>query len=279
MLGVRGKIEERRPHSQSECDYAMQPLIQFENVQKVFNTKSGPITALSDVSFHIEEDTFTTVVGPSGCGKSTLLKMCAGLMPPSDGCVKYRGVEVSGINSDVGLVYQDSNLFPWLTLEENVALPLRIRGIPRGEIKDRVHEYIALAKLSGFEKMYPFQLSGGMQKRGSIIRTMVYEPSVILMDEPFGSLDAQTRLVLHEELLRIWSTHRKTILFITHDLTEAVTLSDKIIVLSARPSCVKAEIEVTVPRPRDVIGIHDQTGFSDTYRELLGQFREELQAG
>jgi NitT/TauT family transport system ATP-binding protein len=256
----------------------MQPLIQFESVEKVFTTRGGPVTALGGVSFDVEQDTFTTVVGPSGCGKSTLLKMCAGLMPPTSGSVRYRGTEVSGINTDVGLVNQDSNLFPWLTLEQNVALPLKIRGVHKSEIGDRVQEYIALAELSGFEKMYPFQLSGGMQKRGSIIRTMVYEPAVILMDEPFGSLDAQTRMVLHEQLLRIWSTRRKTILFITHDLMEAVTLSDRVVVLSARPSLVKAQVRVNVPRPRDVMGIHEQRGFSETYRELWSQFRAELQS-
>jgi NitT/TauT family transport system ATP-binding protein len=143
----------------------MQPPIRFENIQKVFFTKSGPVTALEDVSFDVEQDTFTTVVGPSGCGKSTLLKMCAGLMPPTAGRVVYRGTEVTGTNTDVGLITQDSNLFPWLTLEENVGLPLRLKGVPRSEARDRIREYVALAGLSGFEKHYPYQLSGGMQKR------------------------------------------------------------------------------------------------------------------
>lgn len=257
----------------------MSTAIQFENIQKVFFTKTGHIVALDDVSFQVEDDTFTTVVGPSGCGKSTLLKMCAGLMLPTAGRVIYRGREVDAINTEVGLITQDSNLFPWLTLEQNVGLPLRLRGLGPQERRERIQEWIELAGLTGFEKHYPYQLSGGMQKRGSIIRTMAYDPDVILMDEPFGSVDAQTRTILHQELLRIWSTKRKTILFITHDLMEAVTLSDRIIILTKRPSRVKATIDVPISRPRDVIGIHEQPGFTETYRTLWDYFKVELQRG
>jgi NitT/TauT family transport system ATP-binding protein len=257
----------------------MHPAIRFENIQKTFFTKNGYVVALDGVTFNVQQDTFTTVVGPSGCGKSTLLKMCAGVMAPSGGRVVYRDRVVNTTNTDVGLITQDSNLFPWLTLEGNVELPLKLKGIGKPERRERVAEYLALAGLTGFERHYPHQLSGGMQKRGAIIRTMVYDPDIILMDEPFGSLDAQTRTVLHQELLRIWSTRRKTILFITHDLMEAVTLSDRVVVLSARPSTVKAEIDVPLERPRDVIDIHTQAGFSETYTRLWDFFRSELQVG
>ncbi len=257
----------------------MSPAIRFDDIRKTFLTKAGPVLALNGVSFSVEQDTFTTVVGPSGCGKSTLLKMCAGVMAPSSGAVIYRDRAVSGINTDVGLVTQDSNLLPWLTLRENVALPLKLRGIGKPERDERIAEYVELAGLTGFEHHYPYQLSGGMQKRGSIIRTMIYDPDVILMDEPFGSLDAQTRTVLHQELLRIWSSRRKTILFITHDLMEAVTLSDSIVVLTGRPSEVRAQINVPLSRPRDVIDIHAQPGFSETYSHLWDYFRAELHVG
>lgn len=253
------------------------PSIRFNDVRKVFFTKEAAVLALDAVSFDVRQNEFTTVVGPSGCGKSTLLKLCAGLAKKSGGSVVYRGKEVTGINTDVGLVTQDSNLYPWLTLAENVELPLKITRVPKGERRDRVAEYIELAGLTGFEKHYPYQLSGGMQKRGSIVRTMIYDPDVVLMDEPFGPLDAQTRMVLQRELLRIWSAKKKTILFITHDLTEAVTLSDRIVVLTNRPSTVKAVLDVPIERPRDVFRIHHQAGFAETYDRLWELFQAELQ--
>ncbi len=250
--------------------------ISFDDIQKVFFTKGQAVVALDSVTFDVRPNEFTTVVGPSGCGKSTLLKLCAGLTRPTAGRVLYKGREVSAINTDVGFITQDSNLFPWLTLGENVEMPLEIHGVPQGERRDLVRDYIELAGLTGFEKHYPYQLSGGMQKRGAIVRTMIYDPDIILMDEPFGPLDAQTRLVLQHELLRIWSTKRKTILFITHDLTEAVTLSDRVVVLSKRPSTVKAVVEVPLSRPRDVFRIHQEEGFGPIYDRLWDLFRDEI---
>jgi NitT/TauT family transport system ATP-binding protein len=216
------------------------------------------------------------VVGPSGCGKTTLLRLSSGLEPTTEGDTIYRGKPVEGINTDVGYVTQDSNLYPWMTLRQNVEFPLEIRGVAASERKERVDAYIEMVGLEGFEDHYPYQLSGGMQKRGSIIRTMVYDPRVILMDEPFGPLDAQTRMVLQADLLRIAEVRQQTILFITHDLTEAIALSDKVVVMSARPGVVKQVFSIPLSRPRDVFQIHEQEGFNDIYAEIWDSFRSEV---
>lgn len=219
---------------------------------------------------------FTSVVGPSGCGKTTLLRLCAGLEPTTEGVTLYRGTPVDGINTDVGYVTQDSNLYPWMSLRQNVEFPLVIRGVAPAERRERVDAFINMVGLEGFEDHYPYQLSGGMQKRGSIIRTMVYDPRVILMDEPFGPLDAQTRMVLQSDLLRIAELRKQTILFITHDLTEAIALSDKVVVMSARPGVIKQVFDIPLSRPRDVFQIHEQEGFNEVYGEIWDCFRSEV---
>ena len=186
------------------------------------------------------------------------------------------GEPVAGINTAVGYVTQDSNLYPWMTLRQNVEFPLEIRGVPARERRERADEYIAMVGLEGFEGHYPYQLSGGMQKRGSIIRTMIYDPSVILMDEPFGPLDAQTRMVLQAELLRISRLKQQTILFITHDLTEAIALSDVVVVMSARPGRIKQVFDIPLAHPRDVFQIHAHPGFAEIYAEIWDCFRSEV---
>lgn len=253
------------------------PVIEYRNVTKRFVASGRNVTALSDVSLRVEHNAFTSIVGPSGCGKTTLLRMCAGLELTSEGQTLYHGECIEGLNTRVGFVTQESNLYPWMTLRENVEFPLTIRKLDASERRKRAQAYIDMVGLNGFEDHYPHQLSGGMQKRGSIIRTMVYDPEVILMDEPFGPLDAQTRMVLQSDLLRVWSHRKQTILFITHDLTEAVALSDNVVVMASHPGRIKDVFEVPLERPRDVFRIHAQPGFQETYDRLWDTFREELQ--
>jgi NitT/TauT family transport system ATP-binding protein len=251
-------------------------IIHYDRVTKRFWSQGTEVTALDDVSLTVRDNEFTSIVGPSGCGKTTLMRLCAGLEDVTNGQALYRGKPVQGINTDVGYVTQDSNLYPWMTLRQNVEFPLEIRGVPATERRDMTDHWIKLVGLEGFENHWPYQLSGGMQKRGSIIRTMVYDPSVILMDEPFGPLDAQTRMVLQADLLRIWGEQRQTIVFITHDLTEAIALSDNVVVMSARPGRIKEVYEIPMSRPRDVFQIHSQRGFAEIYDEIWETFRAEV---
>jgi len=253
------------------------PVIQVDDVSKLFRTPSeGTIGALQDVSLTIPYGEFITVVGPSGCGKSTLLKLVAGFSLPSSGRILYQGEEVRGLNTKVGYVPQESKLFPWLTVEENVGFGLDSKRYPREKRDHQVRHFINLAGLAGFEKYYPAQLSGGMSKRASIIRALAYEPPVILMDEPFGPLDAQTRMVLQDELLKIWEQKRQTIVFVTHDLVEAVALADRVVVMTHRPGKIKDVINVPMSRPRNIFEIHRQEGFDEAYGRLWNIFRHEL---
>jgi len=252
-------------------------VIQVDDVSKLFRTPSeGTIGALQDVSLTIPYGEFITVVGPSGCGKSTLLKLIAGFSLPSSGRILYQGEEVRGLNTKVGYVPQESKLFPWLTVEENVGFGLDSKRYPREKRDHQVRHFINLAGLAGFEKYYPAQLSGGMSKRASIIRALAYEPPVILMDEPFGPLDAQTRMVLQDELLKIWEQKRQTIVFVTHDLVEAVALADRVVVMTHRPGKIKDVINVPMSRPRNIFEIHRQEGFDEAYGRLWNIFRHEL---
>ncbi len=253
----------------------MDPIIDLANITKTYRSKGKTVHALKDVNLLVK-GSFTTIIGPSGCGKSTLLKIIAGISLPYEGRLRYKGRESRSINTDVGFITQDSNLFPWLTLAENVELALRIRGIAKEQRTRCAQKFIDTMQLTGFENHYPFELSGGMQKRGSIIRTLIYDPDIILMDEPFGPLDAQTRLVLQDELLKIWDANKKTILFVTHDLTEAIALSDKVVLFTGRPGTVKRIFDVPLRRPRNVFEIHNERGFADLYHEIWGYFKTEI---
>jgi NitT/TauT family transport system ATP-binding protein len=256
---------------------ADQFVIQVENVSKFFRTPGeGTIGALQDMSIDIGHAEFVTVVGPSGCGKSTLLKLIAGFSAPSAGHILFQGEEVRGLNTKVGYVPQESKLFPWLTVEENVGFGLDPKRYSRAAREQQVKQFINLAGLAGFEKYYPAQLSGGMSKRASIMRALAYEPPVILMDEPFGPLDAQTRMVLQDELLKIWGQKRQTIVFVTHDLVEAVALGDRVMVMTHRPGKIKDIIKVPMARPRNIFEIHRQDGFDEAYGRLWDIFRHEL---
>jgi len=252
-------------------------VIRVENVSKLFRTPSeGTISALQEVSMEIGHSEFVTVVGPSGCGKSTLLKLIAGFSAPSSGRILFQGEEVRGLNTKTGYVPQESKLFPWLTVEENVGFGLDAKRYSRADRERQVSQFINLAGLAGFEKYYPAQLSGGMSKRASIVRALAYEPPVILMDEPFGPLDAQTRMVLQDELLKICERKRQTIVFVTHDLVEAVALADRVVVMTHRPGRIKDIINVTMARPRNIFEIHRQDGFDEAYGRLWNIFRHEL---
>ena len=258
------------------------PAIEYERVSVTFGGQgsqgTGAVSALADVTFAVPHGCFATVIGPSGCGKTTLLRLCAGLEVPSQGVTRCDGARVDGLNQSVGYVTQDSNLYPWMTVRENVEFPLEIRGVPRAERRERSDEYLRMVGLTGFEKHYPHQLSGGMQKRVSIVRTLIYEPQTVLMDEPFGALDSQTRMALQADLMRIWARQEQTILFITHDLTEAIGLSDSILVMSQRPGTVKQVFDVPLARPRDVFTIQSDPAFGKVYQEVWEALRSDVLA-
>jgi NitT/TauT family transport system ATP-binding protein len=255
-------------------------VIRVEDVFKVFQTPTqANLGALEKITLDVRQGEFVTVVGPSGCGKSTLLKLIAGFSAPSAGRILFQGDEVRGLNTKVGYVPQESKLFPWLTVEENVGFGLDPKRYSRPDRERQVNYFINLAGLGGFEKYYPAQLSGGMSKRASIIRALAYEPPVILMDEPFGPLDAQTRMVLQDELLKIWEQKRQTIVFVTHDLVEAVALADRVVVMTHRPGKIKDIIPVPMSRPRNIFEIHRQEGFDEAYGRLWNIFRHELNIG
>ncbi|WP_329454859.1 ABC transporter ATP-binding protein [Streptomyces sp. NBC_01497] len=258
-----------------------QHAVRFENVSLMFRSRrsASPVEALHEVSFDVGEREFCAIVGPSGCGKSTLLNLVAGLTPPSSGSIQVHGRPVTGLIPDIGYVTQDSNLLPWLTVDENIRLPLQIRKMPAEEQDERVDKWIELVGLGGFRDNYPHQLSGGMQKRCSIARTLVYDPPILLMDEPFGALDAMTKAVMQDTLLDLWDSHQKTVLFVTHDLSEALTLADRVIVMSARPGRVKAAAQVDIPRPRDVFHISELREFAEQHRVLWDMFAAEIATG
>ncbi len=255
---------------------AMSSAIRLRGVSKIYTPGETQVRAIENVSLEIRGDSFVSLIGPSGCGKSTILKLLAGLTRPSAGAIEFWGKPIDGINKQIGYVTQDHNLYPWLTLQENVEFPLLARGIAREARQHQAGDLISMVGLAGFENAYPYELSGGMQKRGSIIRTLIYDPEVILMDEPFGPLDAQTRLVMQQELLDLWARKRKTILFVTHDLTEAITLSDRVVVMTRRPGRIKGIFDIPLPRPRDVFTIHESPEFYDIYRRIWHSFRDEI---
>lgn len=254
----------------------MASLLSIEGVSKDFNVRGKQVLALDTLDLGIDEGEFVTVVGPSGCGKSTLLNLVVGLMPPSAGKILFRERAVSGINPQIGYVTQKDNLLPWRTLVENVEIALEIRGAPKDERRERAAKLIAQVGLTGFEEHYPHELSGGMRQRANIIRTLIYDPELILMDEPFGPLDAQTRIVLQDQLLKLWRASKKTILFITHDLVEAITLADRVVVITSRPGRVKHIAAVPIPRPRDVYEIHTSPAFREVYNTLWHELKPEV---
>jgi len=229
------------------------PILTAERVSRSFSIGRGPdIVAVQDVSLEIEEGELVCLLGSSGCGKTTMLNLFAGFIQPSSGSVKLRGEPITGIEPRCGVVFQSYALFPWLTVQGNVEFGLRMQRLPAAERRERAARFIELVKLTGFERHYPAELSGGMQQRVTLARILAADPEVLLMDEPFAALDAMTRQEMQEELLRIQEASRKTIMFVTHSIDEALILADRIVVMSARPGRVKAILANTLPRPRHV---------------------------
>jgi NitT/TauT family transport system ATP-binding protein len=225
--------------------------VQLAGVGQVYKTTGQDVLAVSDVSFEVKPGRFVVLVGPSGCGKSSLLMMMAGLRHPTSGTILVNGAPIDNPDPNrVGVVFQEPSLFPWLTAEENVEFPLTLRGVAKKDRRAKAQEALQLVGLDGFDKRHPHELSGGMKQRVSIARGLVQDPPVLLMDEPFAALDEQTRMTMGDELLRIWAATGKTIIFVTHSLTEAVYLADEVVVMSPRPGRIVDRLEVALPRPR-----------------------------
>lgn len=242
--------------------------LRVEGLTHAYGSEGAAVPALCRIDFAAEAGRFLVIVGPSGCGKSSLLLMMAGLRHPSAGRILCAGRPVTGPDPDrIGVVFQEANLFPWLTALDNVAFPLMLRRIPAGERRQRAGAMLRLVGLEGFDRRYPHELSGGMRQRVSIARGLVQDPPVLLLDEPFAALDEQTRMTMGDELLRIWAATGKTIVFVTHSLTEAVYLGDEVLVMSARPGRIIDRITVRLPRPRD---------YEMTASEAFGRLRDRI---
>jgi len=225
-------------------------VIAVKDVGKEYQTPRGPVRALDGIDLTVTEGEFVAIVGPSGCGKSTLLKILAGLLATTRGAVRLRGVPVMGPRRDIGVVFQSPVLFPWRTVLDNVLLPVDVQHLGRAETVSRALDLLAMVGLAGFEQRYPWELSGGMQQRVAISRALIHNPAMLLMDEPFGALDALTRESMNLELQRIWLERRETVLFITHSISEAVFLADRVFVMTPRPGRILEEVAVEIARPR-----------------------------
>ncbi len=254
------------------------PVLEFDGIVQDFRRpqSDGVLRVLDGISFDVRPGQFTAVLGPSGCGKSTLLHMAAGLLAPTSGAVRHHGAAVAAVNRAVGFVPQQAQLLPWKTLRENVELPLVLRRVSADERISRVRDMLAAVGLAGFEDHYPHQLSGGMQKRASIARTLIYRPEVVLMDEPFGALDAQTRMVMQNDLQILAGREKTTILFVTHDLTEAILLADNVILLSRQPTRLKTDIAIPLERPRNVFQPFHTKGFAELYDQIWAIVQAEI---
>jgi NitT/TauT family transport system ATP-binding protein len=250
-------------------------VIELRAVHKTFDKGAAPVEAVRGIDLRVPDGSIVALIGPSGCGKSTLLHMIAGLYEPTAGRVVYNGQPVDSVNTAVGYMTQKDSLFPWRTVQDNVALPFQLAGQPRPERRRRAREILERVGLSGFETRYPAELSGGMRKRAALARMLLYRPETFLLDEPFAALDAQLKLAMHELLLRLWEEDRQTILLVTHDLVEAITLSDRVVVLTRRPSRILLDQPVDLPRPRDVLNVRFSERFKEIYDVLWERLRLE----
>ena len=253
------------------------PAIELRNVTKRFATPKGGIyTALRDLTMEVAPGEFCAVVGPTGCGKSTTLALISGLERPSIGEVTVAGQPVHGIPDGIGYVFQTDAVFPWKTVLENVAAGPRYHGVRGTEARGRAKEWIARVGLAGFEDRYPHQLSGGMRKRVGLAQSLINGPRILLMDEPFSALDVQTRTLMEDELLALWASTSASVVFVTHDLEEAIALADRVVLLTAGPGTVKGSYEVDLPRPRNVAEIRFQPRFAQIYEAIWKQLRDEV---
>lgn len=250
------------------------PAIELSNVSRKFVSPEGKVTlALRDFSLNVKEGEFCAIVGPTGCGKSTTLGMITGLNPPSSGLVKVFGKAVSGIDPKIGFVFQADAVFPWKDVLENVACGPIFRGVDPSAARDKAADWVRRVGLAGFEHHYPHQLSGGMRKRVALAQTFINEPAILLMDEPFSALDVQTRAMMQEELLGLWSEHKASVVFVTHDIDEAITLADRVVVLTKGPGSVKSVYDVPLPRPRAA-----EARYTAEFIELSRQIWADLKA-
>jgi NitT/TauT family transport system ATP-binding protein len=250
---------------------APRQMIQIRNLAKTYRTRGGDVPSLRPINLDVSDGEFVAVVGPSGCGKSTLLKLIAGLIPPTEGEIRIGGVAVQDPPDDVGIVFQNPVLLPWRSVLRNVMLPVEVRKLDRETHVARARKLLSMAGLEDFQNKYPWQLSGGMQQRAAICRALVHDPKIVLMDEPFGALDAMTRERMNLELQRIHHDTGKTILLITHSIPEAVFLADRVVVMSERPGAIAAIYDVTLPRPRD-LEIMGHPTFVDLTQRIRGHF-------
>jgi NitT/TauT family transport system ATP-binding protein len=260
----------------------MKPAVEFDHISCTFASRSGgdSYTAVKDVTLSIGEGEFVSVVGPTGCGKSTLLNVAAGLLKPSSGAIRIFGEPLAGINRRAGYMFQAEALMPWRSALRNVTSGLEFRGVPMDEALRRGEDWLGRVGLSGFGDRYPHQLSGGMRKRTALAQALILDPPILLMDEPFSALDIQTRQLMENELLELWSANRKSVIFITHDLEEAISLSDRVVVLSAGPATHPiGEFAIDLPRPRDVQEIRLSPRFIELHDKIWHAMKDEVLKG
>jgi len=257
---------------------AADAILTAEDVAIRFETAEGPVTAVDNVSFRVRRGEFLSIIGPSGCGKSTLFNVIGGLLAQHAGTVRVGGETISGPHKSIGMVFQEESTFPWRNVVDNVAFPLELTGMPKAKRLERARHFIKMVGLGGFENRYPGELSGGMRQRVSLARTLASEPKILLMDEPFAALDEQTRLLLGDKVLQIQQHLKQTTLLITHNITEAVQMSDRILVMTYRPGKVKRIIDIDLPRPRtsDIVGSEE---FGRYVAQIWNDLREEASRG
>jgi NitT/TauT family transport system ATP-binding protein len=253
-------------------------ILVVDDVAKRFETAEGPVIAVDHMSFTVAPGEFLAVIGPSGCGKSTLFNIIGGLIDSYEGRITVAGETVSGPHAAIGMVFQEESTFPWRTVIENVAFPLEVTGVPKRERRERARHFIKLVGLDGFENRYPSELSGGMRQRVSMARTLASQPKILLMDEPFAALDEQTRLLLGDKVLQIQQQLKQTTLLITHNITEAVQLADRILVMTYRPGRLKRMVEIALPRPRSS-EIVSSEAFGRYVAQIWSDLREEASRG
>ena len=273
---ARVSTAESLPSDEAKGSSAIRSVITLDNVAKVFPGRRSEVRALDGIQLSIRDKEFVCLIGPSGCGKSTILGIIAGLTKPSSGTFQLNGkpIDASRQSHQIGLVFQEPVLLPWRTVYENVSLPLEVLKFPRGERRERIKTVIDLVGLNGFEGRYPHELSGGMRQRLGIARALSFDPQVLLMDEPFGALDAITRDKMSIELLRIWEQQQKTVVFVTHSISEATLLSDRVVVLTPRPGRIAAIIDNPLPRPRP-LHMRDSSEFVALSRQLRNLLETE----